>query len=382
MSARVMLFVNSQVRGGVEEVVLSLALGLARQGYAIHLAAPAALLAGFARELEGSRIRQLAVSFSSWRQVNELRRFAAYLRQQRIALVNSHLFRSTFFAAPLARLAGVPVVIETTHGPEAWRRGWFKRSGIVDRWIERLVTANIAVSEANRRYLVEQKRYPAHKIHVVPNGRDLARFAPPAESELRALRDRFGIAAHDRVLLAVGRLEPQKDPECLLEAFTRVTAEFPAARLLVAGDGSLRPHLEELAARNGLAGKVIFAGFQPNAAAIYHIAEMVVLTSRYEGMPLVAIEAGAAGRPIVATAVDGTVEVVEHGRTGWLVPPRNPAAAAEAACRLLADPEQALRMGQAARQRIQRHFSFERQLADTIAIFENYLGRHGRRQAA
>lgn len=382
MSLPVLLFVNSQVRGGVEEVVLSLALGLDRMGYAAHLAAPAALLAGFDTELQRSRIRRFPIQFSSWRQVSELHRFAAYLREQRIAVVNSHLFRSTFFAAPLARLAGVPVVIETTHGPEAWRRGWFKRSGVVDRWIERLVTANIAVSEANRRYLVEQKGYPARKIHVVPNGRDLSKFAGVTEAEVRALRTHFGIHEQDRVILAVGRLEPQKDPLCALEAFAHVVTQFPTARLLLAGNGSLLPQLEEVARRKGLTRQVVFAGFRSDVAALYQMAEIVVLTSLYEGMPLVTIEAGAAGKPVVATAVDGTVEVVEHGRTGWLVPPRDPAAVADALCRLLADREQSRRMGYAAQQRVQRHFSFERQLEQTVAVFENYLRRYDGRRAA
>lgn len=382
MSTPVLLYVNSAVRGGVEEVVLSLAVGLDRRGYATHLAAPAALLAGFGPALERSRVRRFPVAISSWRQVDAMGRFVAYLRRHRIALVNSHMFRTTLFAAPLARLAGTPVVIETTHGPEAWRRGWFKRSGIVDRWVERLVTANIAVSEANRRYLVEQKRYPAHKIHVVPNGRDLARFATVTDGEVQTLRARLGIASEDRVLVTVGRLEPQKDPLCLLEAFARIVAQFPATRLVLAGEGSLRSSLEEFVTSKGLNRRVIFAGFQPEVAAFYRIAEIVVLTSLYEGMPLVAIEAGAAGRPLVATAVDGTVEVVEDCGTGLLVPPRDPAAVAQAVCRLLGRPDEARRMGQAARQKVQRQFSLERQLEDTVAVFEHYLGRRGGRCAA
>ncbi len=382
MKTSILFFVNSRVRGGVEEVVLSLARGLDRRGYDTHLAAPPALLAAFRPEVEGSGIRLFPVAISSWRQIGEMRRFAEYLRRQRIALVNSHLFYSTLFAAPLARLAGVPIVIETTHGPEAWRQGWFKRSGIVDRWIERLVTANIAVSEANRRYLVRQKRYPAHKVHVIPNGRDLAKFARADESQVSALRTRLGIGESDRVILSVGRLEPQKDPLCLIEAFARVTTTFAAARLILVGDGSLRPRLEEFVAGRGLRSRVLFCGFQPDVTAFYHLAEIVALTSLYEGMPLVAIEAGAAARPLVATAVDGTTEVVEHGRTGCLVPPQDPQAVADAVCRLLADPQEAARMGWAAKERIQRYFSFERQLQDTIALFERYLGRQRGRQAA
>jgi len=382
VSVPILLFVNSQVRGGVEEVVLSLAKGLDSRGFETHLAAPAVLLEAWSRELAGSRIRRVPACFSSWRQAAEFKRFGRYLRDNGIRLVNTHLFRSTLFAAPVARLYGVPVVIETTHGPEAWRRGWLKRSCIVDRWVERLVTANIAVSEANRRYLIEQKRYPAEKIHVVPNGRDLGRFARASVREADAFRARFGLEARHRVLLAVGRLEPQKDPVTLLRAFRIVAQRFPEARLLLAGDGSLRPQLEALAQEYELADRIVFAGFQENIVPCYQLAEIVVLSSLYEGMPLVAIEAGAAGRPIVATAVDGTAEVVEQGRTGCLVPAGNAEALAAAVCSLLAEPDRGRQMGEAARERVNRLFSFEQQLDETVRIFTHYLGGSLRRQAA
>jgi len=382
VSVPILLFVNSQVRGGVEEVVVSLARGLDSRGFETHLAAPAPLLQAWSKELASSRVRPFAIGLSGWRETSELKRLGRYLRLNKIRLLNTHLFRSTLFAAPVARLCGVPVVIETTHGPEAWRRGWFKRSCIVDRWVERLVTANIAVSEANRRYLIEHKRYPPEKIHVVPNGRELAKFARASAPEVEALRSRFGIEPHHRVVLAVGRLEPQKDPVTLLCAFRSVAQRFPEARLLFVGDGSMRPRLEKFAQQHELADRVVFAGFQENIVPCYHLAEIVVLSSLYEGMPLVAIEAGAAARPIVATEVDGTAEVVEDGSTGWLVPAGDAEAFATAVCNLLAEPDQGRRMGQAAQQRVNRLFSFERQLDETVRIFMHCLGSSLRRRAA
>ncbi|MGB9606521.1 MAG: glycosyltransferase family 4 protein, partial [Bryobacteraceae bacterium] len=232
----VMLLVNSRVRGGVEEVVVALAKGLASRNYETHLAAPAPLLESWRAELAGQRVRQVAVELGGLRRAGEFGRLARYLREHRIRLLNTHLFRSTLFAAPIARAAGVPVIIETAHGPEAWRRGWLKRSGVVDRLIERLVTANIAVSEANRRYLIEQKRYPPEKIHVIPNGRDLSRFASVTTAQVAAVRARVDAQPEDRLLLAVGRLEPQKDPLTLLDAFARVAQSFPAAKLVLAGE--------------------------------------------------------------------------------------------------------------------------------------------------
>jgi glycosyltransferase involved in cell wall biosynthesis len=373
----ILFFLTSSVRGGVEEVVLSLIRGLEGPAWATHLAAPAALLRTFKPALDECGARTLELALWSWRQLHDIERFLRYLREHAIQIVNSHLFYATLFAAPLARLAGVPVVIETTHGPEAWRRSWWKRTNWVDRCVERFVTAHIAVSEANRQYLIHRKGYPARKIHVIPNGRDVSRFLAVPEHETTALRRRWNISCDERVLLFVGRLEPQKDPACLLDALSLVVPAFPKARLVMVGDGSLRPALERRAASAGLTDRVSFVGFLEDIAACYELAELVLLPSRYEGMPLVAIEAGAAARPIVATAVDGTCEVVEHEHTGLLVPPGDPAALARAICRLLADPERARTMGQAARRRVCEHFSLERQIALTAQVFQSCLnGAH------
>ncbi len=293
-----------------------------------------------------------------------------YLRQERIQIVNSHLFRATLFAAPLARLAGVPAVIETTHGPESWRRSWWKRSFIIDRVIERFVAANIAVSEANREYLVRQKRYPARKIAVIPNGRDLALYAAVPDRELCRLRERYGLSREDRVITAVARLEPQKGHRYLLAALPAILRRFPDVKLLLIGDGSLRPELERMAADLKIRENVIFAGFVSPAAPYYFLAEFIVLPSLYEGMPLVAIEAGAAGKAIVATDVDGTREVVQPGLTGLLVRPADADALADAVGRLLAEPEVALRMGGAAQQRVREDFTIEGQVSRTSREYQ------------
>lgn len=372
---RILFFLNSRTYGGVEEVVAALAKGLDRRRYDVHLAAPPALLRSFQSALEGAPVHWLELSLRSFKQTGCQRRLLRYLRQRRIQLVNSHMFYATLFAAPLARLAGVPAVVETTHGPEAWRTSWWKRSGWVDRWVERLVTANIAVSEANRRYLIQQKRYPAEKIWVVPNGRDLGRFEADRQEAVEALRRRYGLEAGRRLVVCVGRLEEQKGHRYLLAAWPGVIARFPEAVLLLVGEGSLRARLEAMAAEAGLAEGVLFAGFSQDVVPYYLAAELVVLPSLYEGMPLAAIEAGAAGRPIVATGVDGTPEVVEDGRTGLLVPPRSPEALEQAICRLLGDPSAARAMGQAARQRVRQHFSLERQIELTSRVYEAALGR-------
>ena len=366
----VLLFLNTSAYGGVEEVVLRLAGRLDRRRFRVHLAAPPALLEAFAPHLDGCAVETLPVRLVSWKQWGEARRLLRYMRERSIHIVNSHMSFATFFAAPLARLAGVPVVIETGHGREGWRKEW---TFAVDRVVERLVTANISVSEAYRDVLVNVKRFPRGKIHVVPNGRDLAAFDAPGADGAEALRRRFGLSPAARVILHVGRLQPEKGHRYLIAALPRVLRRFPDTRALFVGDGPLRAELGEMAAASGLERQVIFAGFTDNVAPFYHLAEMVALPSLYEGMPLTAIEAGAARRPLVASAVDGTCEVVVDKETGVLVPPGSVEALAEAILMLLADPEKARRMGQAARRRVEERFSLERQVEETSAVFETCL---------
>lgn len=367
---RILFFLNSVVRGGVEEVVLSLVKGLDRERFDVHLAAPRALLHSLAPDLNGRPVNTVELYLTSWKQWSDMARFIGYLRQNEIQIVNTHLFRSTLFAAPLARLAGVPVVVETTHGPEAWRRSWWKRKCWVDRWIEKFVTLNIAVSEANRDYLVTRKRYPANKIRVVPNGRELAEYGEASDEKLQLLRRRYGLWEDDRIVIVVGRLEEQKGHAHLFAALPVVVKRLPALKVILVGDGSLRLRLEDLARKNRLGRHVIFAGFNAEVAPFYHLAEFVVLPSLYEGMPLVAIEAAAAGKTVVATDVGGTREVVVAGCTGLLVPPGSAEALSGAILQLLADPENTQRMGRAARARMQRVFPVNRQIQLTSQIYQ------------
>lgn len=369
---RLLFFLNSPVRAGVEEVVLALIKRMDPKCFELHLAAPQALLDAFGSELHGCGVHTLPLHLYSFRQWGQIRRFLSYLRQWRIEIINSHMFYATLFAAPLGRLAGVPVILETTHGPEAWRNSWWKRKYWIDQCVERLVTANIAVSEANRRYLREQKRYPAGKLHVIPNGRDVACYSSLTEAELAGWRQRLGLSPHHRVVSVIARLESQKGHRFLVDALPEVTRRYPTLRALFVGDGSFRQSLQEQVRSLELQDHVIFTGFQSDVRPFYQLPEFLVLPSLYEGMPLTAIEAGAASRALVATAVDGTTEVILDGETGLLVPPQSPPALATALLDLLGQPEKARHMGNAARHRVGTLFSLDRQVEQTSQFYQRF----------
>jgi len=300
----------------------------------------------------------------------------AIMRERRPDIVHSHLFYSSLFASPIAALAGVPVVVETPHLRESWRRG-LKASYVVDRLAGRFVDQYIAVSDANRRYLVEEKGLPAHKVVVIHNGCDLRRFTPGHRAPA-GLRESLGFGATDPVLVVVGRLEPQKGHRVLFDALPAVRARFPRVRLVCVGEGALRHELERHVAAAGLVDAVRFVGQQANVADWLALADVTVLPSFYEGLPLAAIESLAAGRPMVASAVDGTPEVVVDGATGLTVPPGDTAELARGLCRLLGDPRLREKLALAGRDWVLERFNAEGQIQRTEALYQRTLRHLGR----
>jgi glycosyltransferase involved in cell wall biosynthesis len=363
----VMFVLTSAVRGGVEEVVLGLLQRLDPSEFRLSVAAPAGLLAELGPDMAGVSLDALAVEADSWLRVRQLDRLASFMRRIRPDVVNPHLFRSTAVAAPIARAVGIRGVVETYHGREAWRHGPLRGTFVADRLVARLVTRVIAVSRGAADFLVRGKGYPADKIVVIPNGRDLERFVPGAHRD--AVRKELGIDRGARVVGVVGRLETQKGHVFILDAWPEVTRAHPDARLLLVGEGSLRESLMAQARRLGVAESVIFTGFRADVPRILDAIDVMALPSLHEGMPLTVIEAAAAGRPVVATAVDGTPEVVRDGQTGHLVPAADPPALARALRALLADPPGAARMGEEARRWARERFDIRAHVEATARVY-------------
>lgn len=371
---RLCFALTSPVRGGVEEVVLALVQRLDPTEFRIALAAPAPLLDAFAPDLAAVRVDTVAVRADSWLEPRELRRLAGFFRTWRPDIVNAHLFRSTAVAAPLARACGVPRVVETYHGREGWRQGRLRGTFVLDRAVARFCDRVIAVSAAAARFLVEGKGYPAAKVVVVPNGRDLSAFAPAGAERRDDVRKELGVDRVAPVVAVVGRLETQKGHRYLFDAWPSVVREYPDARLLVVGDGSLRAELERQVRSLGVAESVVFLGFRGDIPRLLDACDGLALPSLYEGMPLTVIEASAMACPVVATAVDGTPEVIDDDVTGWLVPPADPPALGRALVRMLADPERARAVGRAGRERVLRKFDLVTQVDATARVYRGVLG--------
>jgi glycosyltransferase involved in cell wall biosynthesis len=363
----VLFFTNTDARGGAEEHMLTLLLGLDRTQFRFHLVCPPEVADMLRPDLPAD-VELLPLCLRKPSQFRNAIRLYRIMRELRVDILHSHLFCSSLFASPIGWLCRVPVILETPHLSERWRRGWFKSRFVVDRFIGRFVGHYIAVSKANARYLSEEKGLPSRKIAVIHNGCDLARFAP-SHRPPSGLKATLGFQEADPVLVVTARLEPQKGHRILLQSLQTVRREFPQVRLVCLGEGCLRGELESQVRDLGLEDSVRFLGHQSNIMDWVALADFTVLPSLWEGLPLAAIESLAAGRPMVATAVDGTPEVVIDGKTGITVPPGDPERLAGAICRLLREPELRDRMGEAGRKWVMEHFSQERQVRQTQELY-------------
>lgn len=298
-------------------------------------------------------------------------------RRARPDVVHTHLVKSDLFGRLAARLAGVPLVVTTLHNTDAWaaRPLLGRLYGLSGRLADR----HIAVSDEVGRYHVRHSRLPADSVITIENGVDVDRFRGQAAAG-QAVRADFGLAPDAPVAGIVAGLRPQKDHAAFLRAAADIQRELPQARFLVVGAGALRPELEALAGQLGLGAAVVFTGLRTDIPAVMAALDVLVIASRWEGLPVTALEAMAAARPVVATAVGALPRVIQPGQTGLLVPPADPAALAQACLRVLTDGAWARQLGEAGRARAEANYSLDSMVRRTAHLYEALVAQ--RSQAA
>jgi glycosyltransferase involved in cell wall biosynthesis len=281
-----------------------------------------------------------------------------------------------------ARFAHIPVVVHTFHGhvlhsyysplkTYALRR--------MERLLARITDRIIAVSEQVKRDLVTYGVASAERIQVVPLGLELEPFVRGATSP-GVFRRELGVDGVEPLVGIVGRLFPIKNHRLFLEAAALVAKAAPRARFVIVGDGVLRPELERYARELGLAERAIFTGWRRDLPQIYADLDALAVTSKNEGTPVSAIEAMAAGCPVVATRVGGLSDLISDEETGYLVPPGDAQAVAAAILRVLRQPERAHRLGRTAQMQVCERFAARRLIADMEKLYLELLERnHGRR---
>ena len=283
------------------------------------------------------------------------------------------MFWSSLFASPIAWACRVPVIVETLHGTEAWRKGW-KASNRIDRAVNQFVSKHIAVCKSDARFLSKKKRVPASKIEIIHNGIDGRRVAISPESR-QAIRHAIGATETDCVLITVARFHQGKGHRVLLDAMRQLAPQHARAKLVLLGEGEEQAEMRSWCKSYGIADRVWFAGYQPNVGEWLSAADINVLPSFYEGFPLTILEAMAAGLPTVTSNVGGIPEAIEDGVTGLLVPPGDSRKLAEAISSLMSDAQGRARIGSAARTRVGEAFTFDQQVRATERLYLELLGK-------
>ena len=372
---RVLYFTNTQARGGVEEHILSLLQKIDRTQFQPYLACDPIVHEKLRHDLPEDVTTYTLRLMQPWN-LGAAFELARILRRNKIGILHSHQFQASMLASPIGKICGVPVTIETPHIRELWRKGLVKGHYFVDRLVGRCVDHYICVSVANQSYLTEVKRLPAHKMVVIRSASDLKRWDPNRPVPI-ALRKSLGFEASDRVMLIAARLEAQKGHSVLLDAMPTVLREFPTAKLVCVSEGSLRRELEAKVEQLGIGNAVRFVGYQRDLEDWYALSEFTLLPSFFEGLPLGPIESLAAGRTVVATAVDGTPEVVLDGVTGLTVPAGDSVRLAQAMCRLLGDSELRRRLAAEGRKFVIAHFGLEKLVSDTENFYRQAWQKRG-----
>lgn len=378
MKRTVLQLIGSFHQGGSERQAVQLTRLLAESGrFGVRVAClnPEGVLRA---EVERLGLGELPAypltSFYDRRFVAQLRRFAAFLRAERIDLVQTHDFYSNVFGMAGATLARVPARIASKRETGGMRTAAQRR---VELLAFRFAHAVVANAEAARQQLMKDG-VSERKVGVVYNGLDPARVRPPADFSRAETLTGFGLPTDEGrrfVTLVANLRHVVKDHPTFLRAARRVRERVPEAAFVLAGEGELEASLRALSSELGIADAVFFTGRCTRVGALLAVSDVCVLSSTAEGFSNSILEYMAASRPVVATDVGGAREAIIEGETGHLVPAGHDERMAARIVDLLRDPAHAHTMGERGRARVEQHFSCDAQLARTEALYEQLLRR-------
>ena len=360
--------IESDGPGGAERMLASVASDLQAKGSQTLVIAPARGEGWLARELSGTGVqlelfhldRPFSPQFARW--------LADVFRRHRITLAHSHEFTMAVYGAWAARTAGIPHVI-TMHGGRYYAGRLQRR--IAMRLAVQVSTATVAVSGSLRRDLTRDLWLRPSRVVTIPNG-----VRSPLSAGPSTLRGELGLQSSDQLVVAIGNLYPVKGHGVLLEALALLAPRFPRLHVAIAGRGELELPLQRRAAELRLRDRFHLLGLRSDVANVLAGADVFVLPSLSEGVPLALLEAMLTARPVVASAVGEVPTVLDGGRAGALVPPSDPTALAAAVEELLSDPARARALSTAAHARASAAYTFDVMMDAYRAVYAQALRNH------
>lgn len=352
--------------GGAERFAVALATHLPQDRFEPWMCATRISDEAATRALAAAGVRHLTLGRRARWDVHRLRGVVGLMRAQRFDIVHSHMFGSNVWGALLGTACRIPAIVAHEHG---WSFESRPRAWIDAHVIGRLASRFVAVSRADGDRMVSVEGIRPEKVVVIPNA-----YIPSAAGSTTDIRAELGLGPETPVIGVAAILRPEKRLDLLLQAHAGVLAALPQAQLVIAGHGPCRDALVQQARSLGIDGSVRFLGSRGDVDGILRGADVAALSSDREGSPLLMFECMANGTPLVATAVGGIPEVIEHERTGILVPRRDPQALTAALVRLLTDPPLRAEIAEAARRRLPA-FSIESTVARFVELYESLVPR-------
>ncbi len=371
---RIIEMIDRPSLGGGQRALLLLASHLDRQRFEVLTSsAGEGPLEEEARRLGLAHLRvPLGKKFNP----GAVKEIAGLLQEHRVSILHTHGGIAGLFGRLAARRAQTSVVVHTLHGIHYlhYRNPLLRKLYVrLERKLSRFTDGLVLVSQADFQKAKKHRLADEDKMFVVLNGIDPQPGL--SEEEIRRKRLALGWPPGEPVVGTVARLHRQKGIPTLLKAAPRLFAAAPGVRVAVVGEGPLGPSLRKKVRRRGLEEKFIFLGERKDAFELLSLFDVFVLPSLWEGLPFVLIEAASLQKPIVATAVDGTTEVVENGKTGLLIPAENPQALADAVIDLLQDRKKASRLADNAKSIIPSRFPLRRMVEQTQSLYLNLWRR-------
>ena len=318
------------------------------------------------------------------REVSPFKDAAALLRLYRVirrvkagagsVIVHTHSSKAGILGRVAAYMAGVPVIVHTVHGfGFNDEQGRLKRRIFVslEKAVSGLTTRFVAVARDNITKGVREGIFAEGDAVVIRSGIDVAFYGTPPK-DIAGVKRGLGLPEGAPIALMVSCLKPQKAPLDYVRVAARVLKDVPDGHFMLAGDGELKPFVEAEVERLGIGGRFHLLGWRRDVRDIIHACDVMVLTSLWEGLPKVLLQAMAAGRPVVATAVDGTPEAVKDGVNGFLARPHDVGYMAEKVALLLSDGGLARSMGEAGRDMV-AGFDEDTMLKAIEALYDNLL---------
>jgi len=367
---KIFYLITELERGGAEILLLDLVKALPKEKFDIKVG----YLRGQGTLSDEFKANNIDVTFFNIRSrfdIIGIFKLVNFLKRHCFDIVHTHLIDADIFGCIAAKIAKVPVIVSTKHNTDTFRK---KKMPAV--WLDTFLANNstkvIAVSAAVKDFLIKFQKINPNNIEIIHNGVDLRKINRTID--IKQAKTALGINPDDHVVGCIARFDEQKGHRYLVEAMDKVSAKIKHVFFVFVGVGELEAKIKERINQLNLNDKVKFLGQRDDINNILSALDVFVLPSVWEGLGIVLLEAQAACLPVVATKVDGIVEVVKDGVTGLLVPAKDAQSLAAAIINLIEDHDKACRYGKNGREFVSQNFSIEKMTKKIETLYHNLTG--------